>query len=411
MKFKRNVLLLAVAFLAIAPSMLLRSQLHSLGPIPAALISGLAIMAAAFILLWACDAAQKDISQALSIAIVALMAVLPEFSVDMYFTWQAGQFPLGNYAHYAVANMTGANRLIIGLAWFVVTLIQYMKNKEQLSLDPEQMTEIKFLGIATLYAFFISVKGSLCWYDGIFFIGLYIVYIKIISGRPASDEEIGGPAELITVLPTKYRRLATAVLFIISGATILLNAENFSESLILSGKMLGINEFVLVQWLAPIASETPEFVVAIMLALRGKGGIALGSLLAAKLNQWSLLVGMIPGVYALSAKTLAHPIPFSSFQIHEILLTAAQSILAVVMLVDLKFSIRHASLLFTLFVGQLVSPLIIQSMPQSSWFGFHDFQMHQLFTFLYLISAIVIKIDSPESIYKFLPGFKDKKNG
>src|SRR5512144_1917230 len=80
-----------------------------------ALAAGSAILGASFLLLWACDAAQTDISQGLALAVVALIAVLPEYSVDMYFTWQAGQNPGGAYSHYAIANMTGANRLLIGV--------------------------------------------------------------------------------------------------------------------------------------------------------------------------------------------------------------------------------------------------------------------------------------------------------
>ena len=78
-----------------------------------AVCSGIAVLGASFLLLWACDAAQEDISQTLALAIVALIAVLPEYAVDMYITWQAGRHPA--YAPLAIANMTGANRLIIGV--------------------------------------------------------------------------------------------------------------------------------------------------------------------------------------------------------------------------------------------------------------------------------------------------------
>jgi len=79
-----------------------------------------------------------------------------------------------------------------------------------------------------------------------------------------------------------------------------------------------------VQWLAPIASEAPEFIVALMLALTGRMALGLGSLVSAKVNQWTLLVGMIHFVYALAHRSLAHPIPMGHFQMDEILLTAAQ---------------------------------------------------------------------------------------
>ncbi len=132
------------------------------------------------------------------------------------------------------------------------------------------------------------------------------------------------------------------------------NAEAFSESLVATGKVLGINEFLLIQWLAPLASEAPEFTVAAMLALRGQAGIALGSLLSAKLNQWTLLVGMIPGVYGLSLGSFAAPLPMGSFQLNEILLTAAQSLLAVILLLSLRLDMKGALLLLVLFVGQFI---------------------------------------------------------
>ena len=63
----------------------------------------------------------------LALAVVALIAVLPEYSVDMYFTWQAGRHEDSEYARFAIANMTGANRLIIGVAWAVVAVICWLK--------------------------------------------------------------------------------------------------------------------------------------------------------------------------------------------------------------------------------------------------------------------------------------------
>ena len=65
------------------------------------------------------EVAQLDISQTLAIAVLALIAVLPEYAVDLFLAFRAGQ---GDEAkrHLAVANMTGANRLLIGVGWAVV---------------------------------------------------------------------------------------------------------------------------------------------------------------------------------------------------------------------------------------------------------------------------------------------------
>lgn len=155
----------------------------------------------------------------------------------------------------------------------------------------------------------------------------------------------------------------------LAAATVLLNVERFCEGLIATGKAFGINEFLLVQWPAPLASEAPEFVVAIMFALQGRAGLALGSLLSAKLNQWTLLVGMIPAVFAISSGTLGYPIPMGPFQMQEILLTAAQLLLAVVLLAPLRLTLGHAVVLFALFTGQLVAPMAVEAAPGGQVFG------------------------------------------
>src|SRR5918912_1114085 len=62
-----------------------------LAPPLAAAVYGVAIIGAAFILSWAAEAAQVDISAGLALAVLPLLAVLPEYDVDFLFTIQAGQ--------------------------------------------------------------------------------------------------------------------------------------------------------------------------------------------------------------------------------------------------------------------------------------------------------------------------------
>ncbi|EPR41071.1 sodium/calcium exchanger membrane region [Desulfovibrio sp. X2] len=358
----RKLLPLLLSALACLPGLLLNLSGAHMSPPLTAGISGLAILGASFLLLWACDVAQADIPQALALAVVALIAVLPEYAVDMYFTWMAGAHPESNYAHFAIANMTGANRLLIGVAWAVIVFLGWWRTREAITLTEDRRTEVLFLGLATLYALVIPIKGSLAWYDGVVLVSLYVWYIRIASKRPCEECELEGPAEVLGALPARWRRLATAGLFLFAAGVIVANAEPFSEGLVGTGRVLHVNEFLLVQWLAPVASEAPEFIVAIMFALRGMGGVALASLLSAKLNQWTLLVGMIPGVYGLSLGSFAHPIPMDHFQMNELLLTAAQSLLAVGMLSNLRLSLREAAVLLALFAVQFLAPVVPQAL-------------------------------------------------
>src|SRR3954467_11566384 len=91
-------------------------------PLTAAFAFGLAVVGAAFMLAWAAEASQVDISAGLALALLALVAVLPEYAVDFVFTWKAGKNP-AQYAPDALANMTGGNQLLIGVGWSLVVLV------------------------------------------------------------------------------------------------------------------------------------------------------------------------------------------------------------------------------------------------------------------------------------------------
>src|ERR687889_2088552 len=93
-------------------------------PVRAALY-GAAIVGAAFLLAWAAEVVQLDFSQGLALALLALIAILPEYVVDASFAWLAADDPA--YAGYAIANMTGANRLLIGIAWPLVVLLAFLR--------------------------------------------------------------------------------------------------------------------------------------------------------------------------------------------------------------------------------------------------------------------------------------------
>jgi cation:H+ antiporter len=120
-----------------------------------------------------------------------------------------------------------------------------------------------------------------------------------------------------------------------------------------TGERLGIDQFLLVQWLAPLASEAPEFLIAALLAVRGKASAGLALLLSAKVNQWTLLVGSLPLAYSVGAGQLG-ALPLDQRQAGEVLLTAAQSLFGVAVLASLSLSLLEAGLLGSIFLAQLV---------------------------------------------------------
>src|SRR5947199_7847092 len=79
------------------------------------------ILASAFLVAWGAEAAQFLISQDLALALLAWLQTLPEFAVEAVIAWEAGKDP--ERAHLAIANLTGAIRLLLGLGWPMIYFV------------------------------------------------------------------------------------------------------------------------------------------------------------------------------------------------------------------------------------------------------------------------------------------------
>jgi cation:H+ antiporter len=353
----RNWLLLGVCAAACAPSPILRLLLVTgvipeLGNIQSVLIFGSAIVAAAFLLSWASETAEKDIPQGLALAAIALIAVLPEYAVDLYLAWTAP----GNEdnAALATANMTGANRLLVGVGWPMVFLLYWLRTKNGVLHigGHDASLGIIFLGAATLYNFVIPIKGNISLIDTAVLFSLFGGYIYLVSRLPTGEPELVGPASTLGSLPKRRRQGIVTFLFLYCALAIFSAAEPFVEGLKGIGEELGISEFVLIQWFAPLASEAPELTIAAILASRGRALAAMVMLISSKVNQWTLLIGSLPVAYSISGTDIG-PLPMDSRQVEEVFLTAAQSAFAVAIFVSLSISLREALLLLGLFGTQL----------------------------------------------------------
>jgi len=250
--------------------------------------------------------------------------------------------------------MTGANRLLVGFGWPVVVLLYALRfRKGGGKLAQSHRTEILFLGLATCYSVVIPLKGQLDLWDALFLLAIFVGYALRVSGAEAHEPDLIGPAKWIGEMPAVRRRAAASGLFLFSGLVIYLSAEPFAESLVATGKGWGIDEFLLVQWLAPLASEAPEFLIAAIWTFKGDAEAGLSALVSSKVNQWTLLVGTLPIVYSISLGRVG-ALHLDQVQTHELWLTAAQSLFAVAILVNLSLSWYGAVALFVLFAAQLV---------------------------------------------------------
>jgi cation:H+ antiporter len=319
-----------------------------------ALLSGSCVIGSAFLLAWACETAEMDVPRSFAIAIAALIAVLPEYAVDGYLAWMAAKNP--EYISYAVANMTGANRLLIGIGWSSIIIYALWRFKaREVRLDESLQKEMFFLLIATLYAFILPLKKQIDIFDAIVFISIYIAYIYSCIKSPANEFEVAGVAAYLCSLSVKMRRAAVIILILFSASAILISVEAFADSLIETGKIAGLEPFLMIQWVAPLASEAPELVIAFIFVANLKYNHGINMLISSKVNQWTLLIASIPLIYSVSSGSISS-LHLDVRQTHEVILTAAQSIFAVSILLNFRFSLSKALLILSLFTIQFALP-------------------------------------------------------
>jgi cation:H+ antiporter len=341
-------------------------------------VSGLAVLGSSFLLAWAAETAEKDVPRAFAIAVLAILAVAPEYAVDALYAWnagsQAGTDAGAEAANLAVANMTGANRILIGLGWSGIALMTVRlarKTKDPaveyregllanvVTLDRSIATEIAFLAMATLWAFLIPLGGGIDALDTIVLVGIYATYILVIifSGHETDEEHVGVPEYFQSFVRPKRVAFVLAG-FGYSGLMIFTAVEPFAHGLEEIGKAIGVPAFFMIQWIAPLASESPELIVVAVLVYKARSTAGFNALISSKLNQWTLLIGTLAVVYSLALGKYGM-LPFDDKQTLEIWITAAQSYFALAILINFNISMREAVALLTLFVSQVVVEFLI----------------------------------------------------
>ena len=331
-----------------------RAATHALWTFPA-------ILGSAFVVGWAAEAAQFHIAQGLALALLAWIQVLPEFAVEAAISWERN-IPL------MTANFTGALRLLTGLGWPVIWVMYAASRRRSRSaprerwpvieLDEEHSIEIIGLLPPLLYFGWIIFKGTLSCWDAAVLLALYAVYLAVLQRVPPKEHEeiedvAAVPRAVLRLAPTP-RTLAIAGLFLIGALGVYLTTGPFLRSMIALATVLGISQFVFIQWVAPLLSEFPEFTTTSYWSSQGKAPMALMNMVSSNINQWTVLAAMIPIVYSIS---LGHPaaVPIAEHRV-ELVLTLLQGLLGTLMLANLRFHAHEALGLFTLWFVQLLVP-------------------------------------------------------
>ena len=361
------------------PGVIIRFFGESLGlhldPALEALIFGIGIIGSAFLLSWAAEVAQLDVSASFAIAVLALIAVMPEYMVEATLAWNAGQSfspempAVTEKMSLAAANVTGANRLLIGLGWSAVIIVFWLRRRAGFDMRGLLRLELPMLVVATLLTLLVAFSKAIPIWLAVVFIGAYIFYLWRSSTQETVEPDLLGAAAMIASFKPLHRRLWVLVLFIYSAAVIIIVAPPFVHGLEATGEALGISKFLLIQWLAPLASESPEIIVAVLFALRANPNDGLTTLISSQVNQLTLLVGSIVVIFSISAgQPLSFPLdhyePTGFFdrlatdfglQSSEFLLTAGVAAFGILLISTRLIKLWHGLALLGIFVVYLAA--------------------------------------------------------
>lgn len=326
-----------------------------------------AIIFSARVIGWAAEAAQFLLSQGLALAILAWLQVLPEFAVEAVIAWEAGIDP--EKVHLVTANFTGSLRLLTGVGWPMIYFAAAFFRKRKghgskrfvnIHLDAEHAIEVIGLLPPIGYFLIILLKGTLTLFDSVILGSMYVGYLYILQKMPPQDQEKIEEAEKIPRMILRMkpipRDLSIAALFLAGGLCLYFVANPFFYSMLALSTILGVSNYIFVQWVAPFLSEFPEGVTAFNWARTvKKSPMALMNIVSSNINQWTVLVAMIPIVYSLSRGQIS-VIHFDAHQKVEIFLTMAQAILGFLFLANMEFRWHEALGLFSLWFIQFLVP-------------------------------------------------------
>lgn len=325
-----------------------------------------AIILASLLISWGAECGQFFISQGLALAVLAWVQTLPEFAVEGVIAFTAAHDP--SKLHLITANYTGSLRLFVGLGWPLVYFTAFffrrmrtgIKGAWSIELEDEHSVAVLSLLPALLYFLAIYFKGTLNILDGLILSAIYFSYLYLLSKMPPHDkeeiEDLGRIPKYVMCGKFPWSIILVAVFFLLGAAILYFSARPFLDSMLALAVTFGISQFVFVQWVAPFLSEFPEKLSAFYWARKvNKASMALANFVSSSINQWTILVALIPFIYSFGMGHVAS-VSFDGHQKVEILLTIIQSYLGFVFLASMDFTFFEAGALFLLWLAQFLVP-------------------------------------------------------
>lgn len=186
------------------------------------------------------------------------------------------------HADVAVGNVIGSEFVQITLILGLVALIAPMKGKRK---------DILFYGVSMVVAILLAVlvisDHSITWFEGVFLVVAYILFLSFIVKR---DHDIVKEEGLKQEKESHWAKMS---LFMMIGITFTILGANLTvNSTVAIAKWFDISEYIISFFLIGLGTSLPELVVSGIAAWKGQFGMSLGDLLGSNITDPTLSLGL-----------------------------------------------------------------------------------------------------------------------
>lgn len=199
-----------------------------------------------------------------------------------------------------VANAVGSNVVNI---LFVIGITAILAKKLQVSKDLIDL-DLPTIAITTAIFIFIAIDGTITFFESLFLVVTYIVYL----GFSLKFKE-RGPEEKVK----KPKITLTDIFMLFAGIVgLALGAKYLIDSIVELSNILNIGASIITITAVALGTSLPELIVSIKAAMRGQSEVALGNIFGSNIFNILMVVGL-PGLFSnmvIDSQTLLIGIPF-----------------------------------------------------------------------------------------------------
>lgn len=185
----------------------------------------------------------------------------------------------------AIGNVIGSNIANIGLALAIAAII-----KPVLTQGTFFRRELPFMMIASITLLAITLDRHLSRFDGIVFLILMAIFISYCI-RNAKNGVINSSSNDgdTDILKTKFHDIVFILLGLFGLAY---GSDIFVDGATRLALMLGISEFVIGLTIVALGTSLPEVATLLIATIRGKSGIAIGTIIGSNIFNILLVLGI-----------------------------------------------------------------------------------------------------------------------